>query len=83
MFLNNVSEYTLNRHSHLINTELVGMLLATASVAQLLEHRTRFAGPQIRFPGGRPKVAFFATAPDWVLKVEVAGHSSSPSFVHL
>ena len=33
---------SLTRHYHLYNTELVAMLLATASVAQLAEHLTRF-----------------------------------------
>ena len=38
---------TLNRHSHLMNTELVAMLLVTASVAQFAEPRTRLAGSRV------------------------------------
>ena len=33
-------------------------ILATASVAQLAEHRTRFAGSRVRFAAGRPKLHF-------------------------
>ena len=44
------------------------MLLATASVAQLAEHRTRFARSRVRFPARWPKVAFYATGPGCVLK---------------
>ena len=63
-----VSEYILNRHSHRINTELVAMLLARASVARLAEHRARFAGSRVRFPAGSPKSCIFATGPGGVLK---------------
>ena len=44
----------------IIYTELVPMLLATASVAQLAEHRTRFVRSRVRFPAGWPNVAFFS-----------------------
>ena len=54
-------------HSHLINTELVAMLSATASAAQLAEYHTRFAKSRVRFPAGWPKVAFFAASPTWGL----------------
>ena len=55
--------YSLNRNFHLINTELVAMLSATAFVAQLAEHLTRFAGSRVRFPTGRPEVAFLQQVP--------------------
>ena len=42
---------------------------ATASVAQLAEHRTRFVGSQVPFPAGWTKVAFFSTGPRWVLNL--------------
>ena len=64
-------EYTLHLIgiTTIIYTELVAMLSATASVAQLAEHRTRFARSRVRFPAGWPNVAFFATGPGWVLKI--------------
>ena len=40
-----VSEYTLNWHSHLINTELVAMLLATTSAAQSVNSKKTGAIP--------------------------------------
>ena len=46
----------------------MAILLATASVAQLAELRTRFARSRVRFLAGWPNVAFFATGPGWVLK---------------
>ena len=48
----------------IINTKLVAMLSTTASVAQLVERRSRFARLRVRFPAGLPKVAFFATGSD-------------------
>ena len=60
------------------NTKLVAMLSATASVAQLAEHRTRFTRSRVRFPVRWPKVAFFATGPGWVLKI--SRHSKFSSF---
>ena len=46
------------------------MLLATASVAQLAEHRTRFAGPRVRFPA---YVAFSQQVPVRSLKSRIMG----------
>ena len=63
-----VGNRTRDRCARLINSELVAMLSATASVAHLAEHRTRFARSRVWFPAGWPKVAFFATGPGWVLK---------------
>ena len=44
-------------------------VLATASVAQLAEHRTRFTRSWVRLPAGRPKVAFFRAGHGRVLKM--------------
>ena len=52
---------TLKKAGSLMN--FIYMLLATASVAQLAEHRTRFAGSRVRFPAGRPKVALTQQVP--------------------
>ena len=58
----------MREHGHEYNTELVAMLLATASVALLAEHRTRFARSRVRFPAGWSNFAFFTTGHGWVLK---------------
>ena len=44
-------------------TKLAVALSPTASIAQLAEDRTRFAGSRVRFPAGWHKVAFYATGP--------------------
>ena len=36
----------------------ISTISATTSVAQLAEHRTRFAGSRVRFAAGRPKLHF-------------------------
>ena len=53
----------------IINTELVAILSATDSVAQLAEHRTSFVRSRVWFSGGWPKVVFFPAGPGWVLKL--------------
>ena len=50
--------FSLNRCPHFINTELVAILSATASAAQLAEHCTRFVRSRVRFPAGRPNLYF-------------------------
>ena len=52
----------------IIYIELVAMLLAMTSVAQLAVHHTRFTRLQVQFPAGWPNVAFFTTGHGWVLE---------------
>ena len=47
---------------------LVKRNFGVSAVAQLVEHRTKFARSRVRFPAGWPKVAFFAGDPGLVLK---------------
>ena len=58
-------EYTLHliAITTIINSELVAMLPAKASVAQLADHRIRFAGSRVSFPAESSEVAFFVTSP--------------------
>ena len=54
-----------------INTDFVAKLCATAFVAHLAGHCSRFVGLWVRFLAGGLSVAFFATSPGWVLQFKI------------
>ena len=72
---------SLNQWAHLINSKLVAMLLAMASIAQLAEHHTRFVGSWVQFPARRPKLHFCNRSQLGLKKFKVYGHLIFPSSV--
>ena len=66
---------SLTRHHRPVNTELVILLSAKASVAQLAEPRARFERSWVRFPAEWLKVAFLAIGAGWVLTLKISRYS--------
>ena len=65
----NISLYFTGITMHLhIYTELAHKLMATASVAQLVERWSRDPGSRVQFPAGGLGFAFFTTGPGYVYK---------------